>query len=75
MSKPVEKYKALFEQSLFGVCDYIGEKIGIASSRIRMYFIYISFLTLGSPIILYLMAAFWINIKRYLRRNDKLILE
>ena len=56
----------------FGVCSAIGEKLGIATSRIRMWFIYISFLTMGSPVIIYMVLAFWMNIKRYIlsaRRN------
>lgn len=60
------------ELRLFGVCSLLGEKIGIASSRIRLWFIYISFLTFGSPIILYMILAFWVNIKNYVqvaRRN------
>jgi phage shock protein PspC (stress-responsive transcriptional regulator) len=64
--------KDFIEWQAFGVCSAIGEKVGIATSRIRMWFIYISFLTLGSPIILYMMAAFFMNIKRYVlaaRRN------
>ena len=50
----------------FGVCSAIGEKLGIATSRIRMWFIYISFLTIGSPVIIYMILAFWMNIKRYI---------
>ncbi|MCU7548761.1 PspC domain-containing protein [Chitinophagaceae bacterium LB-8] len=64
--------KNFIEWQAFGVCSAIGEKLGIATSRIRMWFIYISFLTLGSPIILYMIAAFFMNIKRYVfaaRRN------
>jgi phage shock protein PspC (stress-responsive transcriptional regulator) len=64
--------KNFIEWQAFGVCSAIGEKAGIATSRIRMWFIYISFLTLGSPIILYMIAAFFMNIKRYVlaaRRN------
>jgi phage shock protein PspC (stress-responsive transcriptional regulator) len=64
--------KNFIEWQAFGVCSAIGEKVGIATSRIRMWFIYISFLTLGSPIILYMVAAFFMNIKRYVlaaRRN------
>ncbi len=60
------------EMNAFGVCSAIGEKLGIASSRIRMWFIYISFLTLGSPVIIYMVLAFWINLKNYIfmgRRN------
>ena len=54
------------EMNAFGVCSAIGEKLGIASSRIRMWFIYISFLTLGSPVIIYMVLAFWINLKNYI---------
>jgi len=46
--------------------------MGIATSRIRTWFIYISFLTMGSPLIVYFILAFWMNIKRYIlsaRRN------
>jgi phage shock protein PspC (stress-responsive transcriptional regulator) len=64
--------KEFIEWQAFGVCTAIGEKLGIATSRIRMWFMYISFLTLGSPIIIYMVLAFWMNIKRYMlaaRRN------
>jgi hypothetical protein len=46
--------------------------MGIATSIIRRYFIYISFLTMGSPLIVYLFLAFWMNVKKYIfasRRN------
>ena len=68
----MNKVKDFIEWKLFGVCSAIGEKIGIAPSRIRTWFIYISFLTLGSPLIVYFVLAFWLNIKRYIlsaRRN------
>lgn len=54
------------EWTLFGVCTYIGEKLNISISRIRMWFIYISFLTFGSPVIIYFVVAFWLNIKKYI---------
>ena len=68
----MKKLKNYIEWHAFGVCSAIGERMGIATSRIRMWFMYISFLTLGSPIILYMVLAFWMNIKRYIlsaRRN------
>ena len=68
----MNRLKDFIEWQAFGVCAAIGEKLGIATSRIRMYFIYISFLTMGSPIIVYMVLAFWMNIKRYIlnaRRN------
>lgn len=62
------------EKSSFGVCSYLGNKVGIASSKVRLYFIYASFVAFGSPIILYLVIAFWINIKAYLRKGFTYIL-
>jgi phage shock protein PspC (stress-responsive transcriptional regulator) len=60
------RLKQLIEWRMFGVCEPLGEKLGISSSRIRMWFIYISFLTLGSPLIVYMVMAFWLNIKNYI---------
>jgi len=68
----MKKLREFVEWHAFGVCTAIGEKLGIATSRIRMWFIYISFLTAGSPLIIYMILAFWLNIKRYIytaRRN------
>ena len=65
--------KDILERSAFGVCSYIGEKMGIASTRVRLYFIYISFGTLGSPIIFYLFVAFWLNVKRYINNKRNVI--
>jgi phage shock protein PspC (stress-responsive transcriptional regulator) len=68
----MNRFKSFVEWHAFGVCTYIGEKFGIASSTIRKYFIYISFLTMGSPVVIYLFVAFWMNIKNYIlsaRRN------
>jgi len=62
----MKKLREFLEMYAFGVCSAIGDKLGIASSRIRTWFIYISFLTMGSPIIIYMILAFWINIKRYI---------
>jgi phage shock protein PspC (stress-responsive transcriptional regulator) len=68
----MKQFKDFIEWQAFGVCAAIGERLGIATERIRMWFIYISFLTLGSPLIVYMVAAFWMNMKRYIlaaRRN------
>jgi phage shock protein C len=61
--------KDLVERSAFGVCSYVGDKFGISSAKIRLYFIYTTFVAMGSPIIVYLVLAFWVNIKKYLGRN------
>jgi phage shock protein PspC (stress-responsive transcriptional regulator) len=62
----MKRLKNFIEWNAFGVCSAIGERVGIASSRIRLWFIYISFLTMGSPIIVYMILAFWMNIKKYI---------
>lgn len=66
------RLRDIIEINAFGVCSYLGDKLNVASSKIRMYFIYLSFLTFGSPVIIYLFIAFWMNIKDYIfigRRN------
>jgi phage shock protein PspC (stress-responsive transcriptional regulator) len=68
----MSNFKHFIEWHVFGVCSFVGQRMGIATSTIRKYFIYISFLTMGSPVIVYLFVAFWMNIKRYMldaRRN------
>ncbi len=68
----MNRLKNFIEWKAFGVCTAIGDKMGIATSRIRMWFLYVSFLTFGSPIIIYMVLAFWMNMKRYIsaaRRN------
>jgi phage shock protein PspC (stress-responsive transcriptional regulator) len=70
--KKLYEIKNFIEWKAFGVCTAIGEKLGIATSRIRLWFIYITFLTLGSPLIIYMILAFWMNLKNYIllkRRN------
>lgn len=66
----IKRLKHIFERSAFGVCSYLGEKMGIASTRVRVYFIYLSFVAMGSPIIFYLFVAFWLNIKRYIKQKS-----
>jgi len=63
------------ERHAFGVCSYLGEKIGVSTSRVRVYFIYISFVAMGSPIIFYLFVAFWLNVKRYIKRSRRALME
>jgi phage shock protein PspC (stress-responsive transcriptional regulator) len=68
----MKNIKHFIEWHVFGVCAAIGERFGIATAVIRKNFIYISLITMGSPVIIYLFLAFWMNIKRYIlnaRRN------
>ena len=69
----INKIQSYFEKQAFGVCGWLGQKLGIKSSRIRIYFIYTSFITLGSPLILYLTMAFFLEHKDYFKRRRKTI--
>lgn len=62
----MERIKLLIEQKVFGVCSYIGERIGVSPSTVRLYFIYTTFINISSPLIIYLVMAFWVNIKKYI---------
>lgn len=58
-----------FEQQAFGVCAWWGKKLGIKTTKIRMYFIYLSFFTFGSPVIIYFIMAFILEHKHYFKPN------
>lgn len=75
MEEQVKRLQLFFQEHAFGVCSALGDKMGIASSSIRLFFIYASFLTLGSPIIVYLALAFVLNIRKHLRRSNSSVLD
>ena len=66
IQKRIENF---LHRSTYGICKAMGDQLGIAHSKIRLYFIYLSFITLGSPIIVYLVVAFWQNVRKYIRRH------
>lgn len=71
----IDLIRNTIEKSSFGVCTFLGDKFKISTEKVRLYFIYTSFVTIGSPIILYLVIAFWINIRKYIRKGYNLILD
>lgn len=62
-------FKQIIETKAFGVCTKLGEKMGLSTKRIRLFFVYTSFLALGSPVIVYMILAFWINMRQYNREK------
>jgi phage shock protein PspC (stress-responsive transcriptional regulator) len=56
-----------FERQAFGVCTWLGDKLHMPGSRIRLFFVYASFITLGSPLIVYLHMAFILRLKEYIK--------
>ena len=63
----ITKIQNWFESHAFGVCNWWGRKLGINTTKIRMYFIYLSFFTVGSPIIMYFIMAFILEHKEYFK--------
>ena len=63
----IKKITSWFEQQAFGVCEWWGNKLGISTTKIRMYFIYLSFFTVGSPIIIYFIMVFILEHKKYFK--------
>jgi phage shock protein PspC (stress-responsive transcriptional regulator) len=66
-NKIKDNFQSFLELNVFGVCSWLGEKLGIKSSTIRLYFIYLSFFTFGSPIIIYLIFSFILEHKEYFK--------
>lgn len=66
----MEKLKLFFQDSAFGVCARLGEKLHFPIDSIRLFFIYSSFITLGSPIIIYVSLAMMMKIRKYLRKMN-----
>lgn len=61
------KWRDLLEKQAFGVCSAISDHFGLAVDKIRIYFVYLSLITFGSPIVIYLFLAFWLRWKQYLQ--------
>ena len=66
MKKLEENLRAFFETRGFEVCSRMGDRMGIKASRVRLFFIYTSFMTLGSPLVVYFALAFVMEIKDYI---------
>lgn len=55
----IQKIILFFELRSFGVSAWFARKMRVDVSRVRIFFIYASFIGLGSPVIIYLMMA-WV---------------
>jgi len=69
----MKKIQNYLETQTFGVCTRLGEKLDIPISSIRIFFIYASFLTFGSPVIIYLGLAWIINLRKHWRRSRNVL--
>lgn len=71
----LQRFITFFEKQSFGVCTYLGDRFEISSSKIRLFFIYSSFLAVGFPLIFYICAAFVLDIRNFIRPKKSNVLE
>lgn len=59
----VEAVRKFFEIQAFGVCTRLADRLHMRVSFVRLFFIYLSFIAMGSPLLIYLLLAFVLRIK------------
>lgn len=60
--------KTWFEKQAFGVCDWWAQKLNIKTEQVRLSFIYLSFITAGVHLVVYLIMAFVLQHKERIKR-------
>ncbi|CAM4146385.1 hypothetical protein [Gillisia limnaea] len=63
MLKFIYSIRHYFERNGFYVSSRLADKMGIRAKSIRLFFIYLSFATMGVGFAVYLTLAFWLKIK------------
>ncbi|RVT77672.1 PspC domain-containing protein [Flavobacterium sufflavum] len=61
------KLKFFLEKHGFHVSSRLADKLGMRANSVRLFFIYISFVTVGLGFGIYLILAFWIRLKDLIR--------
>ncbi|EAQ38798.1 MULTISPECIES: hypothetical protein [Dokdonia] len=63
MLKFVYNIRHYFEKRGFYVSSRLADRLGMRAKNVRLFFIYVSFATLGAGFALYLTVAFWLKLK------------
>jgi len=64
----IERIRSYGEAQAYGVCSWFGDKLNVKTASVQRSFIYVSCLTLGSPIVVYLIMAFVLDHKERIKR-------
>ena len=59
----VYKIRHYFEKRGFYVSSRLADRLGMRARSVRLFFIYVSFATLGVGFAIYLTLAFWLRLK------------
>ena len=60
--------KTWSEKQAFGVCEWWAQKLNIKTEQVRLSFIYLSFITAGVHLVVYLIMAFVLQHKERIKR-------
>jgi len=71
MKKLIQKIAFFFEMRSFGVSTWFARKLRVEVTRVRLFFIYFTFIGLGSPLIVYLGMAFVLEHKHIFKFQRK----
>ncbi|GGZ47750.1 PspC family transcriptional regulator [Mesonia mobilis] len=63
MKKLVSNIRYYFERNGFYVSSRLADRLGMRVKSVRLFFIYVSFATLGVGFAIYLTLAFWLKLK------------
>ncbi len=63
MLKLVYSIRHFFERRGFYVSSRLADKMGMRAKTVRLFFIYLSFATMGMGFAVYLTLAFWLKLK------------
>ncbi|WP_298519278.1 PspC domain-containing protein [uncultured Kordia sp.] len=61
--KFMSKLRYFFEKHGFGALSRLAERLGMRAKNVRLFFIYVTFATLGFSFALYLTLAFILRLK------------
>ncbi len=64
----IASVKAWFEKQAFGVCEWWAEKLNVKTEQVRLSFIYLSFITAGLHLVIYLVMAFVLQHKERIKQ-------
>ncbi|WP_339698746.1 PspC domain-containing protein [uncultured Marixanthomonas sp.] len=63
MLKAIYRIRYFFEKRGFYVSSRLADRLGIRVKNVRLFFIYLSFATLGVGFAIYVTFAFWLRLK------------
>jgi phage shock protein PspC (stress-responsive transcriptional regulator) len=69
MLQLVYKIRHYLEKRGFYVSSRLADRLGIRARTVRLFFIYVSFATLGLWFAIYLTLAFWLKLKDLVYRK------